>query len=242
MQSDTQAGLLLRVDSHGVHRLEPGARRAHCALPARGPAWQWQRFLVAQLLPFAALLQGLEVLHAGAVELGGGAVAVTAPSRGGKSTLLAALVARGAPLVADDVVAAERRGEEVVVHPGPGVLSLRDDAPAVLGQDAAALGRPDRRLGPWRAVPRAEGVLPLRALCVLQRDPRATRLEVRRQDVRGPELLGATFISAWQERDRLVRQLDVTAAIARNAVVLRLVAPPDVAPRELAAVLEEAVS
>lgn len=242
VQAHDRAGILLRMTTLGAYRLEPAGTVAHCALPSRGPAWHWQRMVVAQVLPFAALLHGLEVLHAGAVALGGGAVAVAAPSQGGKSTLLAALVARGAPLVADDVVAAERDAAgAVLVHPGPGLLSLREGGLAALGADAERLGPADPRLGPWRAVARAPAPLPLRAFCVLRRDHGAGAIEVRRGGVRGPELLGATFNAAWQERDRLVRQLDLTAAIASSSTVLRLTAPPSATPAELAAALEEAL-
>ncbi|WP_205697114.1 hypothetical protein [Conexibacter sp. SYSU D00693] len=233
VQVDGTGTLHLRMDGHGAYRLHAGARRADCGLPARGPAWQWQRYVVAQLLPFAALLHGLEVLHAGAVALGGGAVAVAAPSHGGKSTLLGALVARGAPLVADDVVAAELCDGDVVVHPGPGLLSLRPDAPVALG-DPIAPG------APWRAVAREERTLPLRALVLLRRHPTLSGLAVARVRPAAAQLLGATFNAAWQERERLVRQLDLCAALAATVPVLQLDAAPDVAPQDLAAAVEEA--
>ncbi len=242
IQQHDGAGLLLRLDGHGAYRLEPGARVAHCGLPARGAAWRWQRYVVGQVLPFAALLHGLEVLHAGAVARDGGAVAVTAPSGGGKSTLLAALVARGAPLVADDVVAAEQDGDGgVVVHPGPGLLSLREGGTAALGEAAARLGPPPGHGGPWRTVARAPAAVPLRALAVLRRDAGTRALEVARRRPAAAELLGATFNAAWQERGRLVRQLDLCAAIAATVPVLHVDAPLTASPDALAEALEEAV-
>ena len=49
----------------------------------------------------------LPVLHASAVAVGGEAAAFLAGSTGGKSSLAAALVAAGCPLLSDDLVAIE---------------------------------------------------------------------------------------------------------------------------------------
>jgi hypothetical protein len=84
----------------------------------------WQRLLVAQALPFAAVLQGLEVLHAGAVVVDGEAVALSGPSGSGKTSLALALERRGAELLADDVLAVEPAGEELLAHPGAPIAGI----------------------------------------------------------------------------------------------------------------------
>src|SRR5581483_12273022 len=85
---------------------------------------RWERLLIAQTLPFAALLHGLEVFHASAIVRDGEAVAFVGPSRAGKTSLALELCARGARFLADDVLALERRGETLLGHPGSPVASV----------------------------------------------------------------------------------------------------------------------
>src|SRR5205807_10636068 len=95
-----------------------------------------QRMLLDTVLGTAALCAGYEGLHAAAVELAGGVVAIAAPTGAGKSTLCAELVARGARLFTDDLLFLARDGRGVVAHPGPPLMSVP--------QGSA------RRAGPWR--------------------------------------------------------------------------------------------
>ncbi len=81
-----------------------------------------------------ALLRGYEALHAGAIaapndrgdEGGRGAIAITASTGGGKSTLLAELLGRGLPLLADDVVVLESRGTAgpPLAHPAAPLMTV----------------------------------------------------------------------------------------------------------------------
>ena len=82
------------------------------------PSWQWQRFLVGQLMPAAALVQGLGPMHCAAALIDGRAVLLLGTSGAGKTTTLLHLVEQGAAFLADDVAALERAGEGVVAHPG----------------------------------------------------------------------------------------------------------------------------
>ncbi len=72
--------------------------------PSLAPAYA-PMFLAGSFASSLALLRGGTVLHAGAVAWRGGAVALAGPSGMGKSTLLALMVAAGAPLVVDDALA-----------------------------------------------------------------------------------------------------------------------------------------
>lgn len=218
-------GILQRADGFGCFRIEPGARRVLCAPLSSAPVWREHRFLAAQVLPFAAVLRGIEGLHAGAAAIGDGAVVVAAASGGGKTTLVAELVERGARLVADDVAAVESDGDTVVVHPGPGLMSVRDDA-----------GPPLRR------VAREPRSLPLRAVVLLRRGDGARRLALREVPPDPRVLLGSTFNAAWRTPERLERQFDVCAQIAASVPVLDLAAPSDVTPPRLAAAVERAVA
>lgn len=95
---------------------------------------------------FGVLLQqrGFLVLHASVVEIGGAAVAFLGDSGQGKSTLAAALHARGHPLVADDFAAVRLDGEGPAVHAGFPQFKLWPDAAKALGRDVRRLPRLDR--------------------------------------------------------------------------------------------------
>jgi hypothetical protein len=84
------------------------------------------------LAPVAAVLShwhGRESLHGGAIAVGDTAFGVIGGRLGGKSSLLAALAARGIEIVADDVLVIEGGG----VFAGPRTVDLREDAAAALG-------------------------------------------------------------------------------------------------------------
>ena len=63
--------------------------------------------MLAQVLPLAAVLRGTHVLHASAVALAGRAVAFMGRSGVGKTTLAGRIVAHGARLMTDDVLAVD---------------------------------------------------------------------------------------------------------------------------------------
>lgn len=114
-------------------------------------------------LPIALHYFGAEVLHASAIRTARGVVAFCAVSETGKSTIAAALSARGYSLWADDAVALEV-GERPPVHTIrlPFDLRLRSASAAYLGVDASAL--------PARVSPTSEfATSPLAALCILER-------------------------------------------------------------------------
>src|SRR5438045_3953255 len=54
-----EAGYLVSARGHGRFRLSLDGAAVDCA-PVPGAAWRWQRYLIGQVLPFAAVLHGLE--------------------------------------------------------------------------------------------------------------------------------------------------------------------------------------
>jgi hypothetical protein len=199
----------------------------------------WQRLLVAQVLPFAAVLQGLEVLHAGAVVVEGGAVAISGPSGAGKTSLALALVRQGARLLADDVVAIERAGEELLAHPGAPITGIdREEAARLLAVGAGEAGSLLAENGRERVARAevAERPVPLRALFLLERRGEAQGAP-RFEPADDPrQLLGSTFNLLLGSSERLAGLLDVCAQIARQRVE-RIRFGPDTDPDELAAAL-----
>ena len=183
--------------------------------------WRWQRLLTAQVLPIAALAQGLELLHASAVQVDGRVLAFAGPSASGKSTLAARLVLAGASLVSDDVLALQRVEDDVVAHPGPALMNLRESSPPIFtARDRARLGAElGRDEGASRLqVGRKAGISPLRVLYLLRRNNTLTG-PVRVTRLSPPpafELLGAAFGTAIRTQARLIAHLDLCAHLARS--------------------------
>ncbi len=80
-------------------------------------------------------LQGILALHASAVAVGGRAAVFLSTNGGGKSSLAASLMQAGCPLLTDDVLPVERRGEDFWGHPGyPQMRMWPDQARRFLGR------------------------------------------------------------------------------------------------------------
>ncbi len=123
IETHADGGYLISGAEYGAHLLSADGRQLQC-FPEGRPDDGWQRMLVAQVLPFAALLHGLEVFHASAVVQRGTVLAVHGPSRSGKTSLALELCARGASFMADDVLALETRDGALFAHPGSPVAGV----------------------------------------------------------------------------------------------------------------------
>jgi hypothetical protein len=114
----------------GRLHLDSAGTTLECA-PADEHSCAWQRLLLDTGLVTASLARGFDALHASAVTFGGMAVAVAGPRGAGKTTLMAALLRRGALLLADDVVVLESQTDGgVLAHPGPPLANLPADMSA----------------------------------------------------------------------------------------------------------------
>lgn len=115
-------------------------------------------------MPLALQLHAVQVLHASAVVLGGGVVALCGRSGAGKSTLAYGLSRRGLALWGDDAVAFEPSQSGLQVSPLPFRMRLRpasaqwfDDLEHQKGSELSS---------PWHT---GSATLPFRALLVLER-------------------------------------------------------------------------
>lgn len=115
-------------------------------------------YLAPAALTFAGWL-GHAAFHAGAFVNGCGAWAVVAGRTGGKSTTLAALAARGVPVLADDVLVVS----DGSVLAGPRCIDLRGDAPVPAGATEVRSG--ERKRVP---LPPVEPSVPLCGFFVLE--------------------------------------------------------------------------
>lgn len=219
IEADPGAGYLIWGPAYGRHRLSADGRRTLCLPAGLAPA-AWQRLLVAQVLPFAAVLRGLEVFHASAVVHAGGAVAFMGPSRAGKTSVALELARRGASFLADDVLAIERTDHDLLCHPGTPVAGLdhaealrleqheRDRHETIASNERERLVR----------VRGAERPAPLTALFLLMRTgdgPREPRFESL---AGGAPLLAGTFNSVIVSPERLRGLLEICALAARGRV------------------------
>jgi hypothetical protein len=134
-------------------------------------------------LPIALHYFGAEVLHASAVRTTRGVVAFCAISETGKSTIAAALGARGYQLWADDAVAVEADGVPVRTIRLPFDLRLRSASATYLGATASGL--------PGNLNPASEyAESPLAAFCILD------RIEPIREEVRIERIAPARAFAA----------------------------------------------
>lgn len=218
-------------DSFELH-LSPDLAVLTCAPPPE-PSAAWERALLDWAPYAAAVLAGRHCLHASAVGLEAGVVAFTAAAGGGKTTLAAELVARGATFFCDDVLALEPGDGRVLAHPGPPFASLD----AGLAPLAQRIGRARGRIGEelWVKVERrASAPAPLAAVVLLER-----RAGGPAEPAIGPAdffaLRGAAvgFAAGPDERERFA----VLAALAGEAELLRLQASPAVPAERLAAAI-----
>jgi hypothetical protein len=126
--------------------------------------------LVHPFLAPAAALQwlwrGREVLHAGAVLLGGGAVLLLGDKAAGKSTTLAHLAAGGHPVLTDDMVVVSAA---LTMPPGPRGIDRR---PGLGPMDEPVRGGERDRL--WLGPAPVHGEIPIRAVVRLSWGPDLT--------------------------------------------------------------------
>ncbi len=220
IEVDERGRHLIWGSDRGHYVLSPDARRLQCA-PGACPAAVWQRFVVGQVLPFAALVSGLEIFHASGVVLHGSAIAFTGPSGAGKTSVALSMCAAGACFLADDVLALEARQDGVVAHPGTPLAGI-DSSQRGLVHDTRSLPGGEVLLGNRReTVVRVEAsreCASLHTLLFLDRrfdGPAVPRFE----PVTDPQvLLAATFNFVLATPERLSRLLDICARIARGRV------------------------
>lgn len=182
-----------------------------------------ERFLFAQVLPLAAVLRGLELLHASGVCLNGAAVAFTGPSGSGKTTLMSRLVARGAGFLTDDALALARGVDGLIAHPGPPYIAVVEgDAEQV--DVATRIGRLVGTSDKLSVeVPVGRDAVPLRAVYHLESGPHLELEPIGSDIVR--RLLAGVFAPYLVTPERLHRQLAMAQLLCDTVPQLRLQIP-----------------
>jgi hypothetical protein len=213
-----------------IHHLSADAGTLRCA-PADPAEQSWWRVVLDSVLFTVALLRGYEALHAGTVAMQDGALAIAAPTGGGKSTLLGELLSDGLTLITDDVLVLEARGKDSpLAHPGAPLMTVPAGTVPLPGAPIASVGK-ER----WVAVPVHPHAIPLSALVVLNRGPGlATSLHPARDPL--AVLIGSLLrFPRLPERERA--RFEVAGAIAAHVPIWELSADPSITPGALAALL-----
>jgi hypothetical protein len=229
----SDGALAIVFGRHGCFRICAGATRVTCApRPDAEPA-RWRRFLLDTVLWCTALLHGHVAMHAGAVVGRSGAVAIIAGTGGGKTSLAAEFVRRGAALLSDDILVLTS-DDAVFGHPGPRVMNLDPRSSSSLRR---AIGRPLATLDGdlWFEVARAAGApATLRAVILLERVrglSSATVLPIDRPFLR---LMAHTVAIPGLPISHVRRRYNVLADLVETVPVWSLKAPTALPPPALA--------
>jgi hypothetical protein len=232
-------GYRIFAHGYGSYAVAGDGTEICAAPPGELEPWLWQRFVIAQVLPFAALLQGIEVFHASGVVIDGRVVAIAGRSGAGKTSLALNLVLAGARFFTDDVLALARDEGTIACQPGAGATNVRDGelrrraAQGALGEVVGRSEASDRVL-----LERDERELPLGGVYFVDRARDAT--EVRLEAVADPYLLlASTFNFVVRTPARLEAQLDTCALMARSAALFRVSSPLATGAAELAGLIGE---
>ncbi len=232
IEEHPSAGYLIHGPAYGTHKLSGDGHSLITATEGVADGI-WQRLLIAQVLPFAALLQGLEVFHASGVVLDGEAIALLGPSRSGKTSLAMELCDRGASLLADDVLVLEVAGDRLRAHPGAPVAGIDREAPERPGEVLASDDR-ERVI----RVQGASAPAQLGSLFFLDRREDGPADPAFEPAGDAQMLLAATFNFVLATPDRLQGLLEVCALAAALTVERVVIGPDTGAPAAAKAILQ----
>jgi hypothetical protein len=236
--------------TRAIHHLSADASVLGCA-PSNPGEPSWWRLVLDSVLFTVALINGYEALHAAALATPeDGAIAITAPTGGGKSTLLSELLRRGLKLIADDVLMLEPAGADAppLAHPAPPLMSVpAGRLPALAEADVAAetgtgeSGPPETIVSLdgecWIAVPVHPEPVPLRTLVVLDR---RTGCELSMSEIDEPLApLLASLMNFPRTSKRQRARFELASTLAATTRLRRLTADPSIPPDVLADALVE---
>ena len=235
IDADAEHGYRMWAKEVGQYLIAASGERVACA-PDDLSAWDWQRFLIGQVLPLVAAVRGYELLHASAVCLDGNAVAFLGDSAAGKTSLATNMLLEGAEFVADDALALEARDGLLIAHPGPPIAAVRHaEVERLSTASRRRLGEPvgSNPKEVLFRVSRRAGAVPLRVMYFIHR----TSIDsgVRFEPITSPLLLlGSTFNFVHRPPDRLANLLDICARIDATVGAFKVLSAPEIGARSLA--------
>ncbi len=193
----------------------------------------FQAYLLTRALSFALLKLGIEPLHATAVAIGGKAVAFLGDCGYGKSTLAAACVKAGFPLVTDDLLVLKKTHGQLLAYPGvPRIKLMPSVAQRLLGfQVKGTRMNPftSKLIIPLQPAQYAESPLPLHTIYALRfpQTPTRSRVAIRRLSAKTAwlELSAGTSNLVVRDPDRLKQQFAWACQLVQQVPVKSLSYP-----------------
>ncbi len=218
--------------------ISPDGRRIACRELNGASPEAFQTYLLGQVLSFALLKQGIEPLHATAIVIDGKAVAFVGDCGYGKSSLGAAFLQVGYPLLTDDLLILEQAGDQFVAYPGPPRIKLFPRiAESLLGK--RVIGAPMNNQTPKLVISLGQNgkmhsweTFPMKAIFVLTPPTTSSpspRITIRRLSAQHAfvQMLRGTFNTIVVEPARLERQFDLATRLATRVPVRSLSYPRD---------------
>jgi hypothetical protein len=207
-----------------------GNRRRVTFFRAPGTPVELIAILIAgTVVAYLLCADGCLVLHASAVEADGRALAFVGQSGQGKTTMAALMCADGYPLVADDLLPVEPRGDRMMCLPVATELRVREKVEELLGRFDSGVAR-RRTVDERHAVAArttAAKELPLGPVVVPWPDREATSVSVRRMGAGEAAMTLARYqrVEGWSSPPMLRRQFDAVSALVGSVPVLVMRVP-----------------
>lgn len=188
----------------------------------------FETYLLGMVLSYALLKLGYEVLHATAVVVDGEALALLGPSGHGKSTLAAAFLNAGYPVLTDDLLVVMETRDRILIPPGiPRIKLFRETAAQLLPFPFD--GAPMNPLTDKLVIPLNDQYVwktpaPLRAVYGLP-DPWAAHPEsgirIRQMPAKAAfiKLLAGAFNTSVSDPERLKRHFEGTSRFLKKIAV-----------------------
>lgn len=193
----------------------------------------FQTYLLGQVLSFALVEQGIEPIHATVVVVNEEAVALLGDCGYGKSSLGAAFLQAGYPLLTDDQLVMKAESHGFSAYPGPPRIKLFPEiARSLLGERVK--GSPMHNLTSKLIIPlkrhqSCRDPVPLKAIYVLTppTDSRSKGVMIRQLSQRKAcvELLRNTFNPIIIEPERLKRQFRMATLVASKIPIKSFCCP-----------------
>lgn len=193
-------------------------------------------YLLGPVMGFVLVLRGLVCLHASAIVVAEGAIALVGPAGAGKSTTAAAFSARGFSVLAEDVVTLDDRGDRFFVRPAYPCIRLWPASAASLYGSRSALPplTPNwdkcyldltQQSGQFENTPR-----PLAAIYLLSErsdDPEAPLVQTLDQTQGLIELIANTYGTKLLDKQMRARQFDLLSRVLAQIPLRRVVPHTD---------------
>ena len=187
-------------------------------------------YLLNQVLSHCLVLRGVEPLHATSVVVNGKAIAIMGDSGYGKSTLAAALLRKGYPLLTDDLMALEFLGTGIRAHPSLARLKLHPDSADAAFERRRSLPMntfTDKMILPLEISEHVAYPVPLGAIFVIPSSSGSDAITIRRAEGQQAmlPLIKNSFNAAFLNRQRLEQQFDFACRLAKSVPISLLSFP-----------------